>query len=279
MAKVEDMANELVLAKEQLKNINATINRDKEVLAGIQKEIDVKKWLAEEADAKINELVDQIASLNATKESIEKEYWALRDNLKAEIKKLSDSKKKDEEKYHITVSELSNDVKVLWARKTNLEGAIADLEKELEEEKGKKDAEIWYKEAELKKVQDKISDFNVTLAEQQAEFDKTANAIKEFEDRLAEKDKVEKSIAKLVKQQEEEYQRVQELIMDKWDVKEEISAAKSELKELIKQKEEVEKEVADYVKKKIDIKTRNDALDAKEKYLRKKFEEAWVKFD
>ena len=279
MAKVEDMANELVLAKEQLKNINATINRDKEVLAGIQKEIDVKKWLAEEADAKINELVDQIASLNATKESIEKEYWALRDNLKAEIKKLSDSKKKDEEKYHITVSELSNDVKVLWARKTNLEGAIADLEKELEEEKSKKDAEIWYKEDELKKVQDKISDFNVTLAEQQAQFDKTANAIKEFEDRLADKDKVEKSIAKLVKQQEEEYQRVQELIMDKWDVKEEISAAKSELKELIKQKEEVEKEVADYVKKKIDIKTRNDALDAKEKYLRKKFEEAWVKFD
>lgn len=279
MAKVEDMANELVLAKEQLKNINATINRDKEVLAGIQKEIDVKKWLAEEADAKINELVDQIASLNATKESIEKEYWAVRDNLKAEIKKLSDSKKKDEEKYHITVSELSNDVKVLWARKTNLEGAIADLEKGLEEEKGKINAEIWYKEDELKKVQDKISDFNVTLAEQQAQFDKTANAIKEFEERLMEKDKVEKSIAKLVKQQEEEYQRVQELIMDKWDVKEEISAAKSELKELIKQKESVEKEVADYVKKKIDIKARNDALDAKEKYLRKKFEEAWVKFD
>ncbi len=86
-------------------------------------------------------------------------------------------------------------------------------------------------------------------------------------------------LEKQYKQQEEEYQRVQELIMDKWDVKEEISAAKSELKELIKQKEEVEKEVADYVKKKIDIKTRNDALDAKEKYLRKKFEEAWVKFD
>ena len=279
MAKVEDLANELVLAKEQLMNINNTINRDKWVLEGLKKEIKIKEDLLKEAEKKLEEKTDEITSIYANKESAEKEYWAVRDNLKAEIKKLSENKKKDEEKYHIAVSELSNDVKVLTARKEWLEKSIADNEKALNEEIKKADATIWAKEAEIKKVEDKLNDFNVKFAEQKGKYDKVAAEIKAMEERLAEKDKIEKAIAKLAKQQEEEYQRVQELVLDKWDVKEEISKAKTELKEIIKQKEEVEKEVADYVKKKIDIKNRNDALDAKEKYLRKKFEEAWVKFD
>jgi formiminotetrahydrofolate cyclodeaminase len=55
----------------------------------------------------------------------------------------------------------------------------------------------------------------VELSKQQGEYDKVANEIKAMEERLEEKSKIEKSIEKLVKQQGEEYQRVQELIMDK----------------------------------------------------------------
>lgn len=279
MAKVEDLANELVLAKEQLMNINNTINRDRGVLEDLKKEIKQTEELKKLAEDKLQELTDEVESLYATKKSAEKEYWEVRDNLKAEIKKLSDSKKKDEEKYHISISELSNDVKVLEARKESLDKAIADNNKALDEQLKKIEAEIWVKEADCKKVDDKLNEYNVKFAEQKGKYDKVANEIKAMEERLEEKAKIEKSIAKLAKQQEEEFARVQELMMDKWDLMEEISSAKSELKDLNKQKEAVEKEVADYVKKKIDIKNRNDALDAKEKYLRKKFEEAWVKFD
>ena len=279
MAKVEDLANEIVLAKEQLMNINNTINRDRGVLEDLKKGIKQTEELKKLAEDKLEELTDQVTSIYANKDAAEKEYWAVRDNLKAEIKKLSESKKKDEEKYHISISELSNDVKVLTARKESLDKAIDDNNKALDEQLKKIEAEIWVKEADCKKVDDKLNEFNVKFAEQKGKYDKVANEIKAMEERLEEKAKIEKSIAKLVKQQEEEYQRVQELIMDKWDLMEEISSAKSELKDLNKQKEAVEKEVADYVKKKIDIKNRNDALDAKEKYLRKKFEEAWVNFD
>lgn len=279
MAKVEDLANEIVLAKEQLMNINNTINRDRGVLEDLKKGIKQTEELKKLAEDKLEELTDQVTSIYANKDAAEKEYWAVRDNLKAEIKKLSESKKKDEEKYHISISELSNDVKVLTARKESLDKAIDDNNKALDEQLKKIEAEIWVKEADCKKVDDKLNEFNVKFAEQKGKYDKVANEIKAMEERLEEKAKIEKSIAKLVKQKEEEYQRVQELIMDKWDLMEEISSAKSELKDLNKQKEAVEKEVADYVKKKIDIKNRNDALDAKEKYLRKKFEEAWVNFD
>ncbi len=279
MAKVEDLANEIVLAKEQLMNINSTINRDRGVLEDLKKEIKQTEELKKLAEDKLEELTDQVTSIYANKDAAEKEYWAVRDNLKAEIKKLSESKKKDEEKYHISISELSNDVKVLTARKESLDKAIADNNKALDEQLKKIEAEIWVKEADCKKAEDKLNEVKVSLVGQQAVYEKTANEIKAMEERLEEKAKIEKSIAKLAKQQEEEFARVQELMMDKWDLMEEISSAKSELKDLNKQKEAVEKEVADYVKKKIDIKDRNDKLDAKEKALRKKFEEAWIKFD
>lgn len=279
MAKVEDMANELVLAKEQLKNINATINRDKEVLAGIQKEIDVKKWLAEEADAKINELVDQIASLNATRESIEKEYWAVRDNLKAEIKKLSDSKKKDEEKYHISISELTNDVKVYSERKSELLNSIGDLEKELREAKDKANSEIAAKEDEIRKVEWKLDDVKVALLWQKSVYDKTANEIKVMEEKLAENAKLDKAIEKAKKNLEEEMARIEDAKAEKAEIEKSVKSNKALIKEMEKLNENLAKENENYVKQKIDIKERNDKLDAKEKYLRKRFEEAWVKFD
>jgi len=279
MAKVEDMANELVLAKEQLKNINATINRDKEVLAGIEKEIKVKEWLCKEADAKIGELTDQIASINANKESAEKEYWAVRDNLKAEIKKLSDSKKKDEEKYHISISELSNDVKVYSERKSELLNSIGDLEKELRESKDKANSEMAAKENEIRKVQGELDDIKVALLWQKSAYDKTANEIKAMEEKLAENAKLDKAIEKAKKNLEEEMARIEDAKAEKAEIEKSVKSNKALIKEMEKLNENLAKENENYVKQKIDIKERNDKLDAREKYLRKRFEEAWVKFD
>jgi hypothetical protein len=64
------------------------------------------------------------------KEKVEKEYGEIAGNLKAEIKKLSENKKKDEEKYQISIEELSNNVRVLSNRKSELNRDIADLEDE-----------------------------------------------------------------------------------------------------------------------------------------------------
>ena len=279
MAKVEDMANELVLAKEQLKNINATINRDKEVLAGIENEIKVKEWLCKEAQDKIDSLVDEIASINANKESAEKEYWAVRDNLKAEIKKLSDSKKRDEEKYHISISELSNDVKVYSERKSELLNSIGDLEKELREAKDKANSEIAAKENEIRKVQGELDDIKVALLWQKSVYDKTANEIKAMEEKLAENAKLDKAIEKAKKNLEEEMARIEDAKAEKAEIEKSVKSNKVLIKEMEKLNENLAKENENYVKQKIDIKERNDKLDAKEKYLRKRFEEAWVKFD
>lgn len=279
MAKVEDMANELVLAKEQLKNINATINRDKEVLAGIEKEIKVKEWLQKEAQDKIDSLVDEIASINANKESAEKEYWAVRDNLKAEIKKLSDSKKRDEEKYHISISELSNDVKVFSERKSELLNSIGDLEKELREAKDKANSEIAAKENEIRKVQGELDDIKVALLWQKSVYDKTANEIKAMEEKLAENAKLDKAIEKAKKNLEEEMARIEDAKAEKAEIEKSVKSNKALIKEMEKLNENLAKENENYVKQKMDIKERNDKLDAKEKYLRKRFEEAWIKFD
>ena len=279
MAKVEDMANELVLAKEQLKNINATINRDKEVLAGIEKEIKIKEWLCKEAQDKIDSLVDEIASINANKESAEKEYWAVRDNLKAEIKKLSDSKKRDEEKYHISISELSNDVKVYSERKSELLNSIGDLEKELREAKDKANSEIAAKENEIRKVQGELDDIKVKFAEQESRFNKVEWEIKVMEEKLAENAKLDKAIEKAKKNLEEEMARIEDAKAEKAEIEKSVKSNKALIKEMEKLNENLAKENENYVKQKIDIKERNDKLDAREKYLRKRFEEAWVKFD
>ena len=279
MAKVEDMANELVLAKEQLKNINATINRDKEVLAGIEKEIKIKEWLCKEAQDKIDSLADEIASINANKESAEKEYWAVRDNLKAEIKKLSDSKKRDEEKYHISISELTNDVKVYSERKSELLNSIGDLEKELREAKDKANSEIAAKENEIRKVEWKLDDIKVKFAEQESKFNKVEWEIKAMEEKLAENAKLDKAIEKAKKNLEEEMARIEDAKAEKAEIEKSVKSNKALIKEMEKLNENLAKENENYVKQKIDIKERNDKLDAREKYLRKRFEEAWVKFD
>ena len=56
MAKVEDLANEIVLAKEQLMNINNTINRDRGVLEDLKKEIKQTEELKKLAEQKLEEI-------------------------------------------------------------------------------------------------------------------------------------------------------------------------------------------------------------------------------
>ena len=279
MAKVEDLANGIVLAKEQLMNINNTINRDRGVLEDLKKEIKQTEELKKLAQEKLDELTDQVTSAYANKDAVEKEYWAVRDNLKAEIKKLSESKKKDEEKYHISISELSNDVKILTARKEALEKGIKDLEAEAIKAKEKSLQEKWEAESSAKKAQDELNEINVKLAEQEWKFNTKEAEIKAMEDKLEDKAKLEKAISKAQKNLEEEIARINDAKEEKAEIDAKIKEAKSELKAIEKEKEKAAAEVADYVKKKIDIKERNDKLDAKEKALRKKFEEAWVKFD
>lgn len=279
MAKVEDLANEIVLAKEQLMNINNTINRDRGVLEDLKKEIKQTEELKKLAEDKLEELTDQVTSIYANKDAAEKEYWAVRDNLKDEIKKLSESKKKDEEKYHISISELSNDVKVLTARKESLESWIKDLENDTIKAKEKSLQEKGKAESDAKKAKDELNEIEIALIWQKSVYEKTANEIKAMEERLADKEKLEKAIAKAEKNLEEEIARINDAKADKAEVEAQIKEAKEELKAIEKEKEKAAAEVSDYVKKKIDIKERNDKLDAKEKALRKKFEEAWVKFD
>jgi chromosome segregation ATPase len=127
--KIDDIAIEMAGAKEKLKDINNTINRDRVVLAEIEKSIKDKKAEEKEIEKELAEKKDEIASLDILKKDAEKSFGEIRDNLKAEISKLSENKKKDETKYQISIEELSNDVRVLTARKTELNNEIADLEK------------------------------------------------------------------------------------------------------------------------------------------------------
>ena len=94
MATIDDLAIEMVNAKEQLKSINNTINKDRKILSDLEKKIEEKNKEINDLDELMVQKKDEIASLDSGKEKIEKEYGAIRDGLKAEINKLSASKKK-----------------------------------------------------------------------------------------------------------------------------------------------------------------------------------------
>jgi chromosome segregation ATPase len=74
MAKVEEIADEIIIAKEQLMNINNTINRDRGVLSDLNKKIAQNKELYELAEKKLAEITDEVSSLHANKDAVEKEY-------------------------------------------------------------------------------------------------------------------------------------------------------------------------------------------------------------
>lgn len=278
MTTVDELAIEVINAKEQLKNINNTINRDRAVAKELEEDIKEKKWVQKELYDKLDSIASEIDNAEANKKAAEKEYWAVRDNLKEEIKKLSESKKKDEEKYHISISELSNEVNVLKARKSELNNEIADLESEWRKARVLKEETIARCELEIKEVKEKLDWFKLEFDNQNTKYNAKEREIEEMEERLAEKDKLEKEIKKAQKKLEDEYANIENANQEKVNILTQLTDAKNELKEMERQREALAKELEWYVKEKLDIKERKDALDAKEKYLRKRYEEAWIKF-
>ena len=278
MATIDDLAIEMVNAKEQLKSINTAIWKDRTLLKELDADIEAKKAEQAEAEKELQQKKDEVASFEVLKEKVEKEYWDIAGNLKAEIKKLSENKKKDEEKYQISIEELSNNVRVLSNRKTELNRDIADLEDEKRKANIAKEEWIAERDLKIKEVQEKLDGFNLLFDQQNVKYNKVNREIEEMERKAEEKvalnnecTKLEKSIDKWNKKIAE----IRDTIIAEEDKLEEI---RKEIKDMEAQKMELANELADYVKQKLDIKDRKDKLDAKEKYLRKRFEEAGIEF-
>ena len=278
MATIDELAIEMVNAKEQLKSVNNTINKDRKILADIEKGIEEKNKEIGELEKKIKEKNDEIASLDNTKVKAEKDYWEIRDNLKAEIKKLSENKKKDEEKYQIMVEELSNDVKVLTNRKEELRLSINGMEDEIRKIKADKDNEIALRDREVREVKEKLDSFNLLFDEQDGLYRKTAREIEDMNKKLEEKDELNNECEKLERDIEGKNKKLVEIRDEIIDEEDRLEELRREINDLENQKMDVAEEVADYVKKKLELKDRKDALDSKEKYLRKRFEEAGIQF-
>ena len=73
MKNIEDIASEVIVAKEQLKQINATINNDREVVKGLENQILEKNKELEDLEKQIKEKNEEIISLDGTKKWIEEE--------------------------------------------------------------------------------------------------------------------------------------------------------------------------------------------------------------
>ena len=278
MATIDDLAIEMVNAKEQLKSINTAIWKDRNLLKELDAEIEAKKAEKAEAEKELAQKKDEVASFDVLKEKVEKEYWDIAGNLKAEIKKLSENKKKDEEKYQISIDELSNDVRVLSNRKSELNRDIADLEDEKRKAVIAKEEWIAERDLAIKGVQEKLDSFNLLFDQQDAKYSKVNREIEEMEKKAAEKVELDNECSKLERNIDKHNKRLVEIrdnIIAEEDKLEEI---RKEIKDLEAQKIELANELADYVKQKLDIKDRKDKLDAKEKYLRKRFEEAGIEF-
>ena len=278
MATIDDLAIEMVNAKEQLKSINTSIWRDRTVLKELDAEIELKKAEKAEAEKELAQKKDEVDSFNVLKEKVEKEYWEMRDNLKADIKKLSENKKKDEEKYQISIEELSNNVRVLTSRKSELNRDIADLEDEKRKANIAKEQGIADRDRAIKEVQEKLNSFNLLFDQQDAKYNKLNRELEEMAKKAEEKDNLDNEVAKLEKCIDKHNKKLVEVRNEIIASEDELEGKKKEIAGLEKQREEVAAEVADYVKQKLDIKDRKDALDAKEKYLRKRFEEAGIAF-
>lgn len=279
MATIDELALEVVNAREQIKSINNTINKDRKILAGLEDDIKVKENKIKELEKEIEEKNDEIASLDSTKNKAEEEFWAIRDNLKAEINKLAESKKKDEEKYQVVLDELQNDVKVLKNRKEELKLSLNNLEEEIRKTRADRDNEVALKDREIKEVQEKLDNFNLLFDEQDALYRKTNREIEDMNRRLEEKDKIYAECDKLERVIDEKNKTLVWLRLEINNEEQNLSIIREEIERLNKEKEEGAKEVEGYVKKKLELKERDDKLNAKEKYLRKRFEEAGIKFD
>lgn len=278
MATIDDLAIEMVNAKEQLKSINTAIWKDRTLLKELDADIEAKKAEQAEAEKELQQKKDEVASFEVLKEKVEKEYWDIAGSLKAEIKKLSENKKKDEEKYQISIEELSNNVRVLSNRKSELNIDIADLEDEKRKANIAKEEWIAERDLKIKEVQEKLDSFNLLFDQQDVKYNKVNREIEEMEKRAAEKVELDKECTKLEKCIDKQNKKLVEMRDEIIAEEDKLAEIRNEIAQLEKDKMEVAAEVADYVKQKLDLKDRKDALDAKEKYLRKRFEEAGIAF-
>ena len=278
MATIDDLAIEMVNAKEQLKSINTAIWKDRNVLKELDAEIEAKKKEKAEAEKELAQKKDEVASFDVLKEKVEKEYWDLSSNLKAEIKKLSENKKKDEEKYQISIEELSNDVRVLSNRKSELNRDIANLEDDKRKAAIAREEWIAERDLRIKEVQEKLDGFVLAFDQQNAKYNKVNREIEEMEKKAAQKVELDNECDKLERSIDKQNQKMAWLRDEIIGAEDKLEEIRAEIKDLEAQKMELANELADYVKQKLDIKDRKDKLDAKEKYLRKRFEEAWIEF-
>ena len=243
MATIDDLAIEMVNAKEQLKSINNTINKDRKILSVLEKKIEEKNKEINDLDELMVQKKDEIASLDSGKEKIEKEYGAIRDGLKAEINKLSASKKKDEEKYQVMLDELNNDVKVLTNRRGELKLAIEGLEDEIRKIKADKDNEIALRDREIKEVKEKLDGFNLLFDEQDGIYRKTAREIEDMNKELEKKDELDAKIKELERDCEEKDKRLVELRGELDEVMKHIEDIRKEIEWLGEEKKKGEKEL------------------------------------
>lgn len=278
MTTIDDLTIEMVNAKEQLKNINTAIWKDRTLLKELDDEIKARKKEKAEAEKELAQKKDEVASFDVLKEKIEKEYWEIRDNLKAEIKKLSENKKKDETSYKISIEGLSNDVSVYSNRKSELIRDIADLEDEKRKANIAKEEGIAERDLKIKEMQEKLDSIVLAFDQQNAKYNRVNREIEEMELKAAEKESLDNECTKLEKsidKKNKELAGVRDEIIAEEDKLVEI---RNELKDLEAQKIELANELADYVKQKLELKDKKDALENKERYLRKRFEEAGIQF-
>jgi archaellum component FlaC len=74
MTTVDELAIEVINAKEQLKNINNTINRDRAVAKELEEDIKAKKAEQKDLGKKLDEINSQINNVEANKKEAERLY-------------------------------------------------------------------------------------------------------------------------------------------------------------------------------------------------------------
>lgn len=279
MATIDEITSEVIVAKEQLKQINATINADRKVVKDLEIEIEEKKKNIKELEKEIGEKKEEITSLDSTKKWIEKEYGKARDNIKAEINKLAENKKKDEKKYQVVLDELNNDVKVLKDRKKNLENEIENLKWDVKDLEDGKRWVIVELDGKIEEKREELNNLNLLFDAQDESYNRVAIEIEDMNKKLEEKDELIADCEKLERSITEKTEKLVEIRDEIIGYENKMIELRDEIKDLEDRKMIEANEVADYVKKKMELKDRKDQLDLKEKYLRKRFEEAWINFD
>lgn len=279
MTNIDELGAEITAAKNKLKEINTTINRDRWVVEDLEKEIKEKEnkilSLNNEIEAKMGEL----EWVEALVDNLSKDYGEKRDELKWEVKKLGEKMKKDLEKYDSKIEELSNDVKILEEKRNSLKEELRDLEDQKRKELKDKDEEIYGKENDIKKLNDKLTDIKVKYDGQKSLYDKKTKEIKEMNDELKQLDEIEENIERAEKTAEAKEKILKDINENIRLSNEHKNTLTQEIRELEAKKAQLERDCEGFVKMKMDIRDRNERLEAREKAIKKKYEEAGIKWE